>query len=163
LLSRQQWLRGLRELALLSPRSAASIRRECLDHFVVLGEVHLCRILRAYARYYNAIRTHRSLNEDAPVSRPVQRTGNINSPAILGGLHHHLLFLTRPGNAQILFSKNSLGAPLFGPRVFYLLIVSSFFSARRNLPLGKICDFDHANIDAAGKRSDTSCGIWAFL
>ena len=35
-----------------------SIRRECVDHFVVLGEAHLRRILRAYARYYNEIRTH---------------------------------------------------------------------------------------------------------
>ena len=42
----------------------------------------------AYARYYNEIRSHRSLNKDAPVSRPVQRTRNIKSP-ILGGLHHH--------------------------------------------------------------------------
>ena len=77
------WQNGFAE------RLIGSIRRECLDHFVVLGEVHLCRILRAYARYYNAIRTHRSLDKDAPVSRPVQRTGNINSHAILGGLHHH--------------------------------------------------------------------------
>jgi len=35
------------------------------------------------------IRTHRSLDKDAPVSRPVQRTGAISSHAILGGLHHH--------------------------------------------------------------------------
>src|SRR5690242_7508862 len=53
------WQNGFAE------RLIGSIRRECLDHFVVLGEVHLCRILRAYARYYNAIRTHRSLNKDA--------------------------------------------------------------------------------------------------
>src|ERR1700681_17838 len=46
-------------------------------------------ILRAYARYYNDIRTHRSLDKDAPVSRPVQRTGIISSHAVLGGLHHH--------------------------------------------------------------------------
>jgi hypothetical protein len=44
---------------------------------------------RAYAGYYNDIRTHRSLDKDAPVSRPVQRTGIIRSLAILGGLHHH--------------------------------------------------------------------------
>jgi hypothetical protein len=42
-----------------------------------------------YARYYNDIRTHRSLDKDAPVSRPVQRIGNIKSHLILGGLHHH--------------------------------------------------------------------------
>jgi hypothetical protein len=70
-------------------RLIGSTRREYLDHFVVLGEAHLRRILRAYAHYYNDIRTHRSLNKDAPVSRPVQRTGIISSRPILGGLHHH--------------------------------------------------------------------------
>jgi transposase InsO family protein len=70
-------------------RLIGSIRRECVDHFVVLGEAHLRRILQTYARYYNNIRTHRSLDKDAPLSRPVQRTGIINSHSILGGLHHH--------------------------------------------------------------------------
>jgi hypothetical protein len=60
----------------------------CLDHIVVLSEAHLRRILRSYARYYNDIRTHRSVDKDAPVSRPVQRTGVISSHAVLGGLHH---------------------------------------------------------------------------
>jgi transposase InsO family protein len=66
-----------------------SIRRECLDHVIVLGEERLRRILKSYAAYYNAVRTHRSLNKDAPVSRPVQRSGVISSHAILGGLHHY--------------------------------------------------------------------------
>ena len=77
------WQNGFAE------RLIGSIRRECVDHFVVLGEAHLRRILRAYARYYNDIRTHRSLEKDAPVPRPVHRTGAISSHAILGGLHHH--------------------------------------------------------------------------
>ena len=70
-------------------RLIGSIRRECVDHIVVLGEAHLRRILQAYARYYNDMRTHRSLDKDAPRSRPVQRTGSIMSHALLGGLHHH--------------------------------------------------------------------------
>ena len=77
------WQNGFAE------RLIGSIRRECVDQLVVLGEAHLRRILRAYARYYNTIRTHRSLDKDAPVSRPVQRTGIISSHAVLGGLHHH--------------------------------------------------------------------------
>jgi len=77
------WQNGFAE------RLIGSIRRECVDHIVVLGETHLRRILRTYARYYNDIRTHWSLNKDAPVSRPVQRTGDIKSHALLGGLHHH--------------------------------------------------------------------------
>jgi transposase InsO family protein len=72
-----------------SERLIESIRRECLDHLVVLSEAHLRRILRAYAGYYNDVRTHRSLDKDAPVSRLVQRTGAIGSHAIIGGLHHH--------------------------------------------------------------------------
>ena len=77
------WQNGVAE------RLIGSIRRECLDHIVVFGEVHLRRILRFYARYYNAVRTHRSFDKDAPVSRPIQRTGSIKSLPILGGLHHH--------------------------------------------------------------------------
>jgi len=52
-------------------------------------EKSLRYILRTYFRYYNDIRTHQSLDKDAPVSRPVQWIGSINSHAILGGLHHH--------------------------------------------------------------------------
>jgi transposase InsO family protein len=70
-------------------RLIGSIRRECVDHIVVLGEAHLRRILESYACYYNDIRTHRSLDKDAPAFRPIQRIGNIASHAILGGLHHH--------------------------------------------------------------------------
>src|SRR6266403_1051389 len=70
-------------------RLIGSIRRECVDHIIILGEAHLRRILRSYACYYNGIRTHRSLGKDAPVSRQIQRIGSIKSHAILGGLHHH--------------------------------------------------------------------------
>ena len=86
------WQNGFAE------RLIGSIRRACVDHFIVLGEAHLRQILCAYAHYYNDIRTHRSLGKDAPVSRPVQRAGIINSHAILGGLHHHYvrgIFLLR--------------------------------------------------------------------
>ena len=76
------WQNGFAE------RLIGSTRRECVDHLIVLGEAHLRRILRTYARYYNEIRTHRSLDKDAPISRPVQRTGIISSRPVLGGLHH---------------------------------------------------------------------------
>jgi transposase InsO family protein len=72
-------------------RLIGSIRRECLDHVIIRGEAHLRRILRSYAMYYNSIRTHRSLDKDAPISRPVQRSGVITSKPILGGLHHHYI------------------------------------------------------------------------
>jgi transposase InsO family protein len=77
------WQNGFAE------RLIGSIRRECVDHIVVLGEAHLRQILRKYAAYYNELRTHRSLNKDAPIHRAVQHRGEIVSVAILGGLHHH--------------------------------------------------------------------------
>jgi transposase InsO family protein len=77
------WQNGFAE------RLIRSIRRECVDHIVVLGEMHLRRVLKSYARYYNQTRTHRSLDKDAPLSRPVQRAGSIMSHALLGGPHHH--------------------------------------------------------------------------
>jgi transposase InsO family protein len=69
-------------------RLIGSIRRECLDHIVVLGEAHLRRILAAYASYYNELRTHQSLGKDAPAHRPIQRLGRLAARPILGGLHH---------------------------------------------------------------------------
>jgi len=69
-------------------RLIGSIRRECVEHLMVFGEQHLRRVLSSYAIYYNDIRTHRSLNKDAPLSRPVQRVGRIVSRALVGGLHH---------------------------------------------------------------------------
>jgi transposase InsO family protein len=50
-------------------RLIGSIRRECLDHVIVLGEIHLRRILKSYGDHYNGARTHRSLHKDAPISR----------------------------------------------------------------------------------------------
>src|ERR1700674_136423 len=76
------WQNGFAE------RLIGSIRRECLDHVIVLGEAHLRRILKNYAAYYNGVRTHRFLQKDAPVSRPVHASGAIISDAILGGIHH---------------------------------------------------------------------------
>ena len=79
------WQNGFAE------RLIGSIRRECVDHIIVLGEAHLRQSLKSYARYYNETRTHMALDKDAPVSHPVQRTGVVRSLAILGGLHHHYL------------------------------------------------------------------------
>src|SRR5271168_1006276 len=66
------WQNGFAE------RLIGSIRRECIDHILILSEAHLRRILKTYARYYNDVRTHWSLDKDAPLFRPVQRAGIIN-------------------------------------------------------------------------------------
>ena len=55
---------------------------------IVLGEA-LRRILKSYARYYNDIRTHRSLDKDAPISRPTHQAETARPHPVLGGLHHH--------------------------------------------------------------------------
>jgi transposase InsO family protein len=79
---RSPWQNGVAE------RLIGSIRRECSDHVVALGEGHLRRTLQSYARYYNESRTHRPLNKDAPFHRPIEGHGAIISRPVLGGLHH---------------------------------------------------------------------------
>jgi transposase InsO family protein len=69
-------------------RLIGTIRRESLDHLIVFGEAHLRRILGEFAAYYNESRTHRALNQDAPVHRAIERLGAITSRRVLGGLHH---------------------------------------------------------------------------
>src|SRR5512143_1754654 len=69
-------------------RLIGSIRRECLEHVLVLGEAPLRGILRAYADYFNRVRTHLALGKDTPLGRPVQTTGTIMTIPFLGGLHH---------------------------------------------------------------------------
>src|SRR5262245_448178 len=69
-------------------RLIGSIRRECLDHVIVLGESHLRRIVSLYASYYNEVRTHLSLAKDAPLARPIERSGRVIAEPMLGGLHH---------------------------------------------------------------------------
>jgi transposase InsO family protein len=79
---RSPWQNGIAE------RLIGTLRRECLDHILILGERHLRRVLLAYAAYYNQIRPHRSLQKDAPLQRAIQRIGDIAVVPILGGLHH---------------------------------------------------------------------------
>ncbi len=71
-------------------RLIGSIRRECLDHVIVLNERHLMRVLRGYASYYHSSRTHRSLDNDCPDPRPVEppEMGDVVALPEVGGLHH---------------------------------------------------------------------------
>ena len=91
------WQNGFAE------RLIGSIRRECSDHIIVLGEAHLRRILKSYARYYNETRTHLALDKDAPLSRTVKRAGRILCRPVLGGLHHEYI--------RILFPIGTVAAP----------------------------------------------------
>ena len=69
-------------------RLIGTVRRECLDHVLILGEWHLRRVLKSYSLYYNERRTHLGLDKDTPLPRPAQRAGTIVSVPILSGLHH---------------------------------------------------------------------------
>jgi putative transposase len=91
---------GIEEV-LIAPRSPwqnpyverviGSIRRELLDQIIVLSERHLMRLLESYVDYYHRYRTHRALDMDAPVPRPVQppELGRVREVPEVGGLHHH--------------------------------------------------------------------------
>jgi transposase InsO family protein len=71
-------------------RVIGSIRRECLDHVIIVNEGSLRRILGCYLNYYHASRTHLSLEKDSPEPRPVQppEMGPVVATAQAGGLHH---------------------------------------------------------------------------
>ena len=71
-------------------RVIGTIRRELLDHVIVLNEGHLRRRVRAYLRYYHRSRTHLALAKDAPEPRAVESPahGRIVALPLLGGLHH---------------------------------------------------------------------------
>ena len=71
-------------------RVIGSIRRDCLDHFLILNETHLYRLLRAYVVYYNAVRPHQALDNNSPQPRDIDPPpgGRIIAFPQVGGLHH---------------------------------------------------------------------------
>jgi putative transposase len=71
-------------------RLIGSLRRECLDHVIILSQRHLRRVLAQYVSYYHGARTHLSLEKDAPTSRRVHAPteGRVVAFAEVGGLHH---------------------------------------------------------------------------
>jgi len=74
-------------------RVIGSIRRECLDHVIVMGARHLKQTLTRYVDYCNGVRTHLSLYKDSPDRRPAQfaSQGRIVELEKVGGLHHHYM------------------------------------------------------------------------
>ena len=71
-------------------RLIGTLRRDCLDHVVVLNENHLRRLVRRYVTYYHGFRTHLALGKDTPEPRPVEPPdqGSIVEIPMVGGLHH---------------------------------------------------------------------------
>ena len=72
-------------------RFLGSVRRECLDHLLILGERHLRRVVQEYVRYFNQLQPHQGMGQRLPTpAEPVPATrGNVRAIPILGGLHHH--------------------------------------------------------------------------
>ena len=93
---RSPWQNGHAE------RLIGSIRRECLDHVLVLGETHLRQIFRAYADYYNRARIHLALAKDAPISRPVQTTARSPPSPFSAGARPRSRFLSKASLRPVL-------------------------------------------------------------
>lgn len=83
---RSPWQNGLAE------RWVGTVRRELLDHVIVLNEAHLCRLITEYVAYYNEDRTHLTLEKDTPTGRPTTTRPHDNTELTslprVGGLHH---------------------------------------------------------------------------
>jgi transposase InsO family protein len=74
-------------------RFLGSVRRECLDHLLIISESHLRRVLIEYVRFFNRSRPHQGINQRVPKAthaahRSVSATGHIVAVPVLGGLHH---------------------------------------------------------------------------
>ena len=71
-------------------RFIGTLRRDCLNHVIVLSENQLRRIIRDYVDYYHDCRTHLSLDKDPPEPRAIEHpgTGSVIGLPKVGGLHH---------------------------------------------------------------------------
>ncbi|MGE5410421.1 MAG: integrase core domain-containing protein [Clostridiales bacterium] len=79
---RSPWQNGYVE------RVIGSIKRECLDHVIIINEDHLRSVLSDYVSYYNKSRTHLGFNKDSPDGRPVETAGKIDKIHAVNGLHY---------------------------------------------------------------------------
>jgi len=70
-------------------RFVGTLRRECLDHVLILGERHLRKVLAGYARHYNGHRPHQGLQQESPLRQPghaVDITARIERRRVVNGL-----------------------------------------------------------------------------
>src|SRR4051812_43361375 len=72
----------------IAERVIGTLRRECLDHLIVLDEQHLRTVLTEFVHYYNQERPHRTLGLQTPQLKVRPTTGSVRSRPVLNGLHH---------------------------------------------------------------------------
>ena len=72
-------------------RVIGSIRRECLDHMIIIGEDHLRQTLRDYFDYYHNSRPHEALEKNSPTPREIEAPvkGKVIATSQVGGLHRY--------------------------------------------------------------------------
>jgi putative transposase len=73
----------------IAERFVGSVRRELLDHFIMLSRNQLKTVLADYIHYYNTLRLHQGLGQQTPTGYSPEEKGEILKIPILSGLHHH--------------------------------------------------------------------------
>ncbi len=81
----------------IAEREIGTLRRECLDHLIIINERHLWRVLREYVAHYHGGRPHPTLGLETPTGSPARagppRADRIIARPMLGGLHHEYEWL----------------------------------------------------------------------
>jgi len=80
---------GAPNMNAIAERFVGSVRREALDHYIILNRQQLNRTLVDYVNFYNSQRPHQGLEQQIPGGYSPQREGDISKIPILSGLHHH--------------------------------------------------------------------------